>query len=97
MKPDKLRKYQYWEEGKHLPSVETLEDVASALAVSFDYLMTGGDDTPPAGDILTRLDRIEQALDRVLAHLEGKTVEDLEGEIEPAATKKPLPNEGTGE
>lgn len=97
MKPGALRKYQYWEEGKHLPGNEVLEEIAEIVGCSFDYLMTGGRQAPPAKDILTRLDRIEEAL-RALgatapasddelrdmgAESEGEISDDAEDEDEP--------------
>lgn len=60
-----LRKYQYWEAGKHLPGHEQLEAIAEVLNVSYDYLITGGEQSPPAKDILARLDRIETQLARL--------------------------------
>jgi transcriptional regulator with XRE-family HTH domain len=53
------RKYQYWEEGKHSPPAETLEAIADVLGVSYDFLVTGGDQPPPSKDILKRLDEIQ--------------------------------------
>ena len=61
------RKYQYWEEGKHSPPAETLEAIADVLGVSYDYLVTGGDQAPPAKDILKRLDAIQDQQAELLA------------------------------
>lgn len=61
------RKYQYWEEGKHSPPAETLEAIADVLGVSYDYLVTGGDQPPPAKDILKRLDALQDQQAELLA------------------------------
>ena len=92
-----LRKYQNWEAGKHLPGHEQLEAVADVLGVSYDYLVTGGEQAPPAKDILKRLDRLERQLDLLLDWTEGRTVSEVEDALEKDAKKKRQPKEGTGD
>lgn len=75
MKPAALRKYQYWEEGSHLPSNDVLEEVATVVGCSFDYLLTGGEEAPPAQDILSRLDLIEATQERILKLVEENQAE----------------------
>lgn len=81
-----LRKYQYWEAGKHLPGHEEIEAVAEVLGVSYDYLVTGGEQSPPAKDILARLDNIESQLRRIGVATappeEPETPEDVVADIE---------------
>lgn len=62
-----VRKYQGWEAGDHLPSADMLEAVAEALKTSYDYLVTGGEQSPPVKDILKRLDRGEELLRELIA------------------------------
>jgi len=63
------RKYQYWEEGKHSPPAETLESIADVLGVSYDYLVTGGDQAPPAKDILKRMDALQDEQAELVAEI----------------------------
>jgi transcriptional regulator with XRE-family HTH domain len=91
-----LRKYQNWEAGANLPDHEQLERIADALGVSYDYLVTGGDEAPPAKDILKRLDRIEQQLAVLLDWTEGRTVAEVEAALAKDAKKKRPPKSGTG-
>ncbi len=51
----KLRTYQNWELGGGT-SHDNYERLAEILGVSYDYLLTGAESSPPADDILARLD-----------------------------------------
>jgi transcriptional regulator with XRE-family HTH domain len=63
-----LRTYQNWESGGGT-SHENYERLAEVLGCSYDYLVTGAEVSPPAEDILSRLDAIDEAVDEQTAKL----------------------------
>lgn len=69
-----LRTYQNWEAGGGT-SHENYEKLADVLETSYDYLLTGGEYTPPPGDILSRLDALEGAVGETQAEVRAARTE----------------------
>ena len=88
-----LRTYQNWEAGGGT-SGENYELLAEILETSHDYLVTGGEHTPPAGDILSRLDQIQTDL-AGLVEGQAELDERLAG-LQAALGRGPKPVAGDG-